>query len=222
MTSSSSSSSLPLPEATPQPPPGQQVIINSVHKKVADFYKEHGLPYEPKALDRTRRHFDYYSRDRPIKRRIDQVYRYRSGLKSQEYIYYNEQWEGTNHEGNKLNWGWIAGKVDVPYARFVTDDSGYRYASEIEGHNTEYNVPFNEANLKEMESEFHDGTRFLLSDGNGIYGGPISEEMFRTWSFEDLAYLCKTGVRPGTQIVTPGEDAAVARKQLSEDEKKKR
>lgn len=211
---------LPVPESTPQPPPGQEVIINSVYKKVADFYKEYMLPYEPRAIDRTRRHFDYFSRDRPVKKRIDQVYRYRSGLKSQEYIYYNEQWEGTSHDGNKLNWGWTAGKVEVPYPRFVTDDSGVRYATEVEGHNTEYLIPFNETNLKEMEQEFHDGTKFIVTDGNILYGGPISEEMFRTWSFDDLIYFSQTGIKPGTQIVSPGNVAEQVRKQQAEDEKR--
>ena len=222
----------------------QQIVIDSVYPEVAEFYKEIGLYYEPKALDRNKFRFDVLCKDRPIRKRIDQIYRYKSGGLGQEYIYYSELWEGTDHVGNDQNWGpWIVGRVDIPYAHYRwVEETHTREATEIEGFNTKYLIPFNEQNLisvevhgekREVSSEFHNGTKFYVSDGDRIYGGLITEEIFRTWPFEDIVYYIKTGMKPGTQIVTPDAAEEVKRvqeekqkldaaKQKLEDEKKKR
>ncbi len=163
----------------------QQIVIDSVYPEVAEFYKEIGLYYEPKALDRNKFRFDVLCKDRPIRKRIDQIYRYKSGGLGQEYIYYSELWEGTDHVGNDQNWGpWIVGRVDIPYAHYRwVEETHTREATEIEGFNTKYLIPFNEQNLisvevhgekREVSSEFHNGTKFYVSDGDRIYGGLIS------------------------------------------------
>ncbi len=212
----------------------QQIVIHSVYPEVAEFYKKIGLYYEPRSLDRTKVHFDALSKDRPVKKRIDQLYRYKGGAKQQEYIYYNEQWEGIDHVGNRLNWGWIVGRVDIPYAHFQwVEETHSQEATEIEGYNTKYEIPFNEENMNKIKHEIHDGTRYYVTDGDRIYGGLITEEIFNTWPFEDIVYYIKTGVKPGTQIVTPDTAEEVKRvqeekqrleaeKKKLEDEKKKR
>ncbi len=190
--------------------------IDSVYQDVADFYKKIGLYYEPKALDRTKFWFDAHSKDRPVKKVIDGIYRFKSG---EEYMYYHERWLGTDHIGNKIEWGWVVGKVDIPYAHYEwVEATNTREATSIEGHDTKYEIPFNDKNIKEIEHEFHNDTKYYVTDGDRTYGG-FTKEMFRTWVFEDLVYFGKTGMKPGTQVVTP--DTAKAAEKL-EDEKKKR
>ena len=180
--------------------------IPSVYPEVAEFYNKTGLFYEPKALDRTRLFFDAMvkNRENEIVKRIDQIYRYKAGGKGQEYIYYNEQWEGPDHVGNKRSWGWVVGKVEVPYAHYEWQEETHSsQAVEIEGYNTKYSIPFNEKSMKDIENTLHDGTQYLVTDGSRTYGGGITHEMFNEWSFEDLVYYIKTGMKPGTQLVTP-------------------
>lgn len=197
--------------------------IPSVYPEIEEFYKLHPTLYrEPKANERGRFYFLEVTKDRPVEKRIDAIYRYKGGARDKEYIFYDEQWRGENHVGNRQEWGWLVGRVDVPYAHFEWDESAHRkIATSVEGHETKYTIEFNDKNIKEISNELHDRTKYYVTDG-GITYSIGSQEQFLEWSFDDLMYFGKTGMRPGTQIVTPGSVAADARKQQAEDEKRKR
>jgi hypothetical protein len=199
----------------------QQVQIRSIYPEVAEFYDKTGLYYEPKAQDRDKILFDYMVKDREDKvvKRIGNFYRYKGGSKHQEYIYWYENWIGINHVGNRVYWGYTVGKVDIPYARYQWDENTHSSAPvDIDGYETKYSVLFNEKNMKEIEHMIYDDTQYYAKDGDRTYGG-FTEEMFRDWSFDDLIYFGKTGMKPGTQVVTP-DTAAEARK-LEEEARKR-
>jgi len=206
-------------------PPSGTPYIPSVYPEIEEFYRQHPtLHHEAKALDRTRFYFDQVTKDRPVQKRIDAIYRYKGGAKNQQYVYYSEQWRGENHVGNRQEWGWLVGRVDVPYPHYEWDESTHtRVATSVEGHETKYTIEFNEKNMKQLASEFHNGTKYYVTDGDMTYSVG-TQEQFVDWSFEDLVYFGKTGIKPGTQIVGPGDSSAAdqARKQISEEEKKKR
>jgi len=196
--------------------------IPSIYPEIEDFYQKHPtLHYERTALDRGKFYFDKVTKDRPIERRVDAVYRIFQGEK--EYVFYSEQWRGTNHVGNRQEWGWLCGRVDVPYAHYEWDESqSTRVATSVEGHERKYTIEFSDKNMKDIAAHFHVGTKYYVTDGEITYTVGTREQ-FMTWTYDDLVYYGKTGVKPGTQIVSPGGGSdEAARKQSSEDERKKR
>jgi hypothetical protein len=194
--------------------------IKSVYKEVADFYDQTGLDYEPTSLDRRKFWFDAMSKDRPVSERIDGIYRFKGGGRQQEYIYYHQTLIGIDFRGNEITWECIVGRVDIPVAHkeFVPEENAI-VATSVDRFDRKYTLPFNEKNIKEIESMFHDGTKYYVTNGDRVYGD-ITQEMFTDWSFDDLVYYGKTGMKPGTQIVTP--DTAKVAEKLEDDKKRSR
>jgi hypothetical protein len=195
--------------------------IKSVYKEVAEFYDETGLAYEPTSVDRRKFWFDAMSKDRPISKKIDAIYRYKGGSRQGEYTFYQETWIGTDFRGNEISWEYIVGRVDIPVAHkeFVPEENAI-VATSVDRFDRKYEIPFNEKNIKAIEHMFTDDTKYYVTDGSRTYGGDMSQIMFVDWSYDDLIYFYKTGMKPGTQLITP--DTAEAAKKLDEQSKRSR
>lgn len=175
------------------------------HPKVKEFYDKHGLDYIKSAHDRKEEWFEATTKGHEHNIHIQQIFRSRSGsLNAKEFIYFYEEDNSLDFKGNEVQMFRIKGKYDMPKGEFKFDEkSGESKCTGIARHEIIYEIPFDK---KQIEKWVSDGsidskTGFLLDSG-GRYYGEISYEDFINLSFDDLLYVCRTGLRPEQKLTT--------------------
>lgn len=148
---------------------------------------------------------------RPIRKRINTVYRKKVGAK-QEYLLYNETQIGTNENGNQdFHFSRTVGAYDLPRFETKYNNEQRKYVPySISGQQRKYSIPFSNENLQKILTgqstgapsersadagiEEHD-TKFVLDAGYARFGGFTADDFFnRTW--DELMTKATTGKYP--------------------------
>lgn len=174
-----------------------------VHPEVKKFYDKHGLDYIQSAHDRKETWFEATTKGHEHNIHIPQIFRSRVGaLNSKEFIYFFEEDNSLDFKGNDIQMFRIRGKYDMPKGEFKFDEkSGESVCTGISKHETIYEIPFDK---KQIEKWVNDGiidgkTKFILDYSGRLYG-EIEYDDFVGLSFDDLLYVCRTGLRPEQKL----------------------
>jgi len=190
-----------------------------VHPKAKQIYDDNNLFYLETAHDQTEKLFKEKSKDRPIKTRVDAIYRLKVG--GEEYLYWSETQFGTDYMGNRISWFNQVGKWDLPIVhKEYFPDQNKSIATNIDDFEEQFDYPFTKEKLEELLKLSHHKTMYMIDSGYIKYGS-FSRDEFLNKSFDELLYKGKTGLETGTQMVSPEEARSVRRadKQLNTEQR---
>lgn len=133
---------------------------------------------------------------RPIFQKITQIYRVKRGKK--EFLIYNEELIGTDHEHNTEVFSHLYGRYKKPSFRRVYDYKTKSVTVTKEGDVEDvYFIPFSKKKLDELYEAIPEGVEPSLIVHTGVrrYGGTgiFTMEEFRDLPFEDLVKIAFTG-----------------------------
>src|SRR6266704_3488240 len=134
-------------------------VIEAIHPKVAEFYRQNNLEYTATTLDQLKHIFDTVTQGNPVERRINSMTRVRKG--NSEYIYTEEDLISTDSSGNERIFNHKNYKYELPHPHKEYSQSENAFVvTSIERYITEYELPFSKENLKDLLQYCSDDTGY--------------------------------------------------------------